>query len=172
MSGPLETADRRTQFVDTAAPANGRPRGHVTSNHLDVVGTAPARGPSLALKARPISPLGLLRGRLADPDPSNLRRAVPQPSNVARAAPQPSDAGRAASQPSDTSRAALEPCSVRCAHAYRPRFSRVGVIRLWRRALLARPIGSFQIVSRGHCIAADALEARHPHACAQVGPRG
>ena len=46
VSGPLETADGWTQFVHMAAPANGRPRGHVTSRHLNVVGTAPAPGPS------------------------------------------------------------------------------------------------------------------------------
>ena len=99
---------------------NGRPRGHVTSHHLSVVGTTPAPGPSLALEARPISPLGLFRGHLAAPEPSFVRCAVPQPSNVARAALELTDVGRSAPQPSDAGLAAPQPCSVCGAHAYGP----------------------------------------------------
>jgi len=84
----------------------------VISHHLNEVGTTPAPGPSLALEARPISPLGLVRGRLAAPEPSDVRCAVPQPPNVARAAPQPSDVGRASPQPS--TRAARPPSRAAC----------------------------------------------------------
>jgi len=156
VSGPTEAANSQTQFVDTAAPANRRPHGHVTIHHLNVVRTARASGPSLALEAWSTSSLGLVRGRLAAPQAEDVRCAVPQPSDGARAAPPSSNVGRAAPQPSDPDRGALQPSSVCGAHAYGPR-----VQAGWRdQAVVACPIdSSHRVVS--HCVARTLCRCGH-----------